>query len=147
MKACVWSGSRVEEAWAIVEEAEAAATGGDYSFASKDLLDARLVLVQAVGGDVLQGLREMSERGVTADESTMLGVIEACAQRGDAAGALDILQMMRGAAAAAAAAASSASKKKKKGLAAATAAAACPRPSYRSYLAALTACSRAVPVT
>lgn len=46
MKACVWSGSRVEEAWAIVEEAEAAATGGDSSFASKDLLDARLVLVQ-----------------------------------------------------------------------------------------------------
>lgn len=73
----------------------------------------------------------------------MAGVIEACAQRGDAAGALDILQMMRGAAAAAA---SSASKKKKKGSAAAAAAAACPRPSYRSYLAALTACSRALPV-
>lgn len=44
-QACVWSGSSVEEARAVVEEAEAAE---DYSFASKDLLDARLILIQVL---------------------------------------------------------------------------------------------------
>lgn len=55
------------------------------------------------------------------------GVIEACSERGDTQGALDTLQMMRGAAAATATVG------------------VCPRPSYRSYLAALRACSRASP--
>lgn len=41
-KACVWSGSCVEEAWSVVEEAERA----EVSFGSKDLLDARLILAQ-----------------------------------------------------------------------------------------------------
>lgn len=52
-----------------------------------------------------------------------LGVIEACAERGDTAGALQILEMMR------------AAREGRRGV--------CPRPSYRSYLAALGACSRA----
>lgn len=38
----MWSGSCVEEAWAVVEEAERA----EVAFGSKDLLDARLALVQ-----------------------------------------------------------------------------------------------------
>lgn len=41
----MWSGSCVDEAWSVVEEAEAA---HDYSFASKDLLDARLILIQVL---------------------------------------------------------------------------------------------------
>ena len=119
IQACVWSGSCMDEALTVVEEAERA----DLSFGSKNLLDARLVLVHAVGGDVMEGLKEMASRGVSPDESTLLGVIEACSERGDAKGAMDILKMMRGAA--------------RHG------ALSCPRPSYRSYLAALTACSRA----
>lgn len=59
------------------------------------------------------------------------GVIEACAERGDTQGALETLQMMRGAAATAATATATVGV--------------CPRPSYRSYLAALRACSRASP--
>ncbi|CAM9927753.1 unnamed protein product, partial [Sphacelaria rigidula] len=52
-----------------------------------------------------------------------VGVIEACAERGDTDGALQTLEMMRGA----------------RG----SIGGVCPRPSYRSYLAALRACSRA----
>ncbi|CAM9262920.1 unnamed protein product, partial [Laminaria digitata] len=130
IQACVWSGSCVEEAWAVVEQAERA----EVAFGSKDLLDARLALVQAVGGDVLEGLKDMASRGVSPDEGTLLGVIEACAERGDTKSALDVLQMMRGAAAAAAAT-----------TAGGGGVGVCPRPSYRSYLAALAACSRAAP--
>lgn len=50
-------------------------------------------------------------------------MIEACAERGDTDGALQTLEMMRGA----------------RG----SIGGVCPRPSYRSYLAALRACSRA----
>lgn len=57
-------------------------------------------------------------------------MIKACAERGDTKGALDVLQMMRGATSPPSSSSSSY---------------ACPRPSYRSYLAALTACSRALP--
>lgn len=35
----------MDEAWSVVEEAEAAE---DYSLASKDLLDARLILIQVL---------------------------------------------------------------------------------------------------
>lgn len=57
-------------------------------------------------------------------------MIKACAERGDTKGALDVLQMMRGSTSPPSSSSSSY---------------ACPRPSYRSYLAALTACSRALP--
>lgn len=133
IQACVWSGSCMDEAWTIIEEAEQ--TGG--SFSSKDILDARLVLVHAVGGNVMEGLEEMMARGISPDESTLLGVIEACSERGDVKGALDVLQMMRG------------SSRERTAISSLTggpanaAGAVYPRPSYRSYLAALTACSRA----
>lgn len=45
----MWSGSCVEEAWAVVEEAERA----EVAFGSKDLLDARLALVQVTSWGVL----------------------------------------------------------------------------------------------
>lgn len=133
IQACVWSGSCMDEAWTIIEEAEQAGV----SFSSKDLLDARLVLVHAVGGDVMEGMREMAARGISPDESTLLGVIEACSERGDVKGALDVLQMMR------AAARERTATSSLTGGPANAAGAVCPRPSYRSYLAALTACSRA----
>ncbi|CAN0220524.1 unnamed protein product, partial [Scytosiphon promiscuus] len=119
IQACVWSGSCMEEAWAIsIREVGAGTrTSSQLMLTRYPHAPVRISSLhpQAIGGDVLEGLREMSARGVTADESTMLGVIEACAERGDTKGALD------------------------------GTAASCPRPSYRSYRAALTACSKALP--
>lgn len=73
------------------------------------------------------------------------GVIEACAQRGDTESALDILQMMRGAARDSNANGNGNEKVgSKMDVSGSGGGRVCPRPSYRSYLAALNVCARAV---
>ncbi|CAN0086079.1 unnamed protein product, partial [Discosporangium mesarthrocarpum] len=93
IQACAWSGDKVavEQAWEVVNEAESAGV----PFNTKDILDAKMVLVQAVGGSIQAHLEDMNALGVPADEDTLISVINACAQRGDVQGALEMLDTMR----------------------------------------------------
>lgn len=71
---------------------------------------------------------------ISLSPASLSGVIEACTERGDTDGALQILEIMRGARGTSHATSTTGANSRRS---------VCPRPSYRSYLAALTACSRA----